>query len=70
MAIYNNNIESFNSNSPFLYSEITDDFISDSFDLETVDIGAIVCTTPLYNELIERFGSYENAKVIYLSPMI
>lgn len=65
MAIYNNNIESFNSNSPFLYSGITDDFISDSFDLETVDIGAIICTTPLYNELIERFGSYENAKVIY-----
>lgn len=65
MAIYNNKIDSFKSNSPFLYSGITDDSIASTFDLENVNIGDIVCVTPLYDELIERFGSYENAKVIY-----
>ena len=65
MTIYNNKIESFKSNSPFLYSGITDDSIANTFDLENVNIGDIVCITPLYDDLIERFGSYENAKVIY-----
>ena len=63
--INNNNIETFSSNNPFLFDEITGDNIGVSFDKESANTGDIVCITSLYNELIRRFGSYDNAKFIY-----
>lgn len=61
----NNNIETFSINNPFIFDEITDSNIGASFDKESANTGDIVCITSLYNELIRRFGSYENAKLIY-----
>jgi len=61
----NNNIETFSTNNPFIFDEITDSNIGTSFDKESASTGDIVCVTSLYSELIRRFGSYENAKLIY-----
>ena len=63
--INNKNIENFSPNNPFLFDEITGDNIGVSFDEESANTGDIVCITSLYDELIRRFGSYENAKFIY-----
>lgn len=61
----NNNIETFSTNNPFIFDKITDSNIGTSFDKESASTGDIVCVTSLYSELIRRFGSYENAKLIY-----
>jgi hypothetical protein len=58
--LYNKDI-----NNPFLFDEITDNNIGVSFDEESANTGDVVCITSLYEELIRRFGSYENAKFIY-----
>jgi hypothetical protein len=56
--IDNNNIETFSTNNPFIFDEITDSNIGASFDKESASTGDIVCVTSLYGELIRRFGSY------------
>lgn len=63
--IDNKTVEILTKNNPFLITGITDSNIGIDFDVESASTGDIVCITPLYDELIRRFGSYENAKKIY-----
>lgn len=60
----NTNIDKVDAN-PFLFKGITDDKVNVTFNEDDFVVGDIVCVSELYDELIERFGSYENAKKFY-----
>ena len=63
----NSNIEILAQNNPFLMTGITNETIGEYFPIDpsAFTIGDVVCMTPLYYELLSRFGTYENAKKIY-----
>ena len=50
---------------PFVISQIDDDNFVPDLEYSDHTIGDIVCYSSLYDELINKFGSYENAKNLY-----
>lgn len=58
-------IKYISENTPFIITGITNDNFVPDLDYSGHTIGEIVCYSSLYNELINKFGSYENAKEVW-----
>lgn len=61
------NLTQFDKENPYTTTAVTiyEDNIGESFPIESASTGDVFCVTPLYDELIYRYETFENSKNVY-----